>query len=719
MVLVDLSRGLRRRSVQARPIAGILFICLILAAFSANGQPGPPSRLDLPEKVQHGVPAFVFDTRTLPKQIDESLSVMPKRPSNPVQPPDRIEGANDLPYGQIQKYKRVDDSGLWPAVGSTGWYPPDPDLAVGQDHVVVVVNSSIAFFTKTGTKQFQNTAGSFFTGLGAGTFIFDPKCFYDRIHNRYVLVFLEQSDTTETSKLLVAVSDDGDPNGTWYRYRVEAKLVISGAGYWLDYPGFGYNKDAYVVSGNMFGFVSGFGGAQFIVMPSAPMLSGQAMSAYSFRDSGGASVQMAEVIDPLKPYAYGVSRNGSSSMRIYAVSNGGTATPSVSYTNVTVPSNASPAGPAPSTNGQTLPTIDGRVFNALWRGDRLVTGHNSSSGNTVVRWYEFNTASFPASGGVSLVQSGMISSPELHYFTPAINKNALGDISCLFTASSSTVTANIMIAARTASDANGTMGAPTVLQTSAGNNYTQNRWGDYFGVDVDPVDDRTFYGVGETVAGNNSWTTSVFSWTVSSTPVNATPVVTISAPANGSTVTQGTSVTFTGSSNDSEDGNLSSGLTWTSNLQGAIGSGASFSRSDLVVGTHTITARSTDSGGATGSAAITLTVQDPSQPPAAPSGVSAKVVQSGGKTKTFVSVDLTWADNATDETGYEITRCVVTGGKRNSTCQPDSYVRTTGANATSFSDPVKPATGSYRYSVAAVKGTLKSSPVQSNQISVP
>ncbi|MFO0981465.1 MAG: hypothetical protein U1E76_06875 [Planctomycetota bacterium] len=38
-------------------------------------------------------------------------------------------------------------------------------------------------------------------------------------------------------------------------------------------------------------------------------------------------------------------------------------------------------------------------------------------------------------------------------------------------------------------------------------------------------------------------------------------------------------------------------LAWTSNLQGQIGTGGTFTRSDLVVGTHTITATVTDSGG--------------------------------------------------------------------------------------------------------------------------
>ena len=89
---------------------------------------------------------------------------------------------------------------------------------------------------------------------------------------------------------------------------------------------------------------------------------------------------------------------------------------------------------------------------------------------------------------------------------------------------------------------------------------------------------------------------------------NTAPSVTISSPADNSSSTAGASVSFAGSANDTEDGDLSSSLAWTSSLDGSIGSGASFSTSSLSTGTHTITASVTDSGSLTGSDSITLTV---------------------------------------------------------------------------------------------------------------
>jgi hypothetical protein len=89
---------------------------------------------------------------------------------------------------------------------------------------------------------------------------------------------------------------------------------------------------------------------------------------------------------------------------------------------------------------------------------------------------------------------------------------------------------------------------------------------------------------------------------------NQSPVVTISAPPDGATFDEGESITFIGSASDDEDGDVTASLVWVSSLDGEIGTGASFSRSDLSGGVHTTTATATDSGGRSGSDQIDVTV---------------------------------------------------------------------------------------------------------------
>ncbi|MFZ4576014.1 MAG: S8 family serine peptidase [Phycisphaerales bacterium] len=91
-------------------------------------------------------------------------------------------------------------------------------------------------------------------------------------------------------------------------------------------------------------------------------------------------------------------------------------------------------------------------------------------------------------------------------------------------------------------------------------------------------------------------------------PANNAPTVSISSPTTGSTFANGATITFTGAANDIEDGALTNSLSWSSNLQGIIGTGGTFSRT-LNAGTHTITASVTDTGGRTGTFVVTLTVQ--------------------------------------------------------------------------------------------------------------
>lgn len=88
---------------------------------------------------------------------------------------------------------------------------------------------------------------------------------------------------------------------------------------------------------------------------------------------------------------------------------------------------------------------------------------------------------------------------------------------------------------------------------------------------------------------------------------NTAPNVTVTAPTDGSTFSEDTSISFSGSAADTQDGDLSASLAWTSSLDGAIGTGAGFS-STLSVGSHTITAAVSDSGGLAGSDAVALTI---------------------------------------------------------------------------------------------------------------
>ncbi len=121
----------------------------------------------------------------------------------------------------------------------------------------------------------------------------------------------------------------------------------------------------------------------------------------------------------------------------------------------------------------------------------------------------------------------------------------------------------------------------------------------------------TYYYV---VTAENSYGESDESTEVSVTPIaigtNTSPTATITSPSDGSTYTEGDTITFTGTGEDAEDGTLTGdSLVWTSNIDGQIGTGESFTYNTLSLGIHTIALTVTDSDGATGSDSITVTVR--------------------------------------------------------------------------------------------------------------
>ncbi len=467
--------------------------------------------------------ATIIDTRTFPVQIqDVKGAVTDQRMKSNLPPHQRPKKPTVAPVdaglevGGMLSSGRAAPDVLFPGMAQTPWTPPDITLAVGPNHIVSTVNMAIAIHDKQGNLQFQanlDSTGSpgFFEEVGASTFTFDPKCFYDHIAERFVIVALEVYGSTQ-SFIDIAVSDDSDPNGVWYKYRTNS--VVAGGGgqtYWVDYPGFGYDEDAYYVTGNLFGLnAGGFGGALFRVYPKTPLLSGSPVTFADIRDSGAASVQVAQCVgNNIAPFF--VSDENNSQMRIQAIRNPLTA-PSLSTALVNVTSFSYPSGDAPNPGGQ-VDVLDGRIMNAHWRDGKLFFGHGiSSGGKAQARWYQVNTNNWPTSGSPTLGQSGTLNlGGTLSSFFPAIGANRHGDVGMVVAGCNSTTNPATYIAARRATDPAGFFGAAT--QVAIGNSGANGRWGDYFDITTDPNDDATFWYIGQ-VQNSGGWQSVIGSFVV-------------------------------------------------------------------------------------------------------------------------------------------------------------------------------------------------------------
>ncbi|MDX2131605.1 MAG: PA14 domain-containing protein [Planctomycetota bacterium] len=479
----------------------------------------PVIDLTQPDAVVRGsAPAVRFDSRLHPNPIQEPDPVaLPRRirevlPPHPTAPAIDLDAPNALPVGGSLDEHRTSVVQTWPSIGATGWNPPDPTLAVGPNHVLATVNMQIAWYSKSGQVQFSvplNDTGNpgFFETVGARGFTFDPKCLYDHLAQRFVVIAPEVYSSTGEAYICIAISDDSDPNGVWFKYRTDAVITVGTDTYWWDYPGFGYDANAYYVTSNLFGLnISGFGGTGFRIFDKTPLLTGQPAQFSTLRQTGAASVQVAQHFGAnLAPFF--VSINSSSSLRIRAITNPLT-NPVIVSTNVTVPSFAGPvSGPTP---GGTLSLVDNRIMNVHWRDGNLYACHNTSLNNrNLARWYHLRTNNWPVSGGPTLAQSGSVDAgPGLHSYFPAIYSNSNGDVGVVVGVSSPTLNAAVAVAARRSTDPLNRMGVPEIVKF--GDTGSNGRWGDYFDIAVDPTDDTTFWVIGQyqQPSGWNNWITS-------------------------------------------------------------------------------------------------------------------------------------------------------------------------------------------------------------------
>ncbi|MEN8207233.1 MAG: GEVED domain-containing protein [Pseudomonadota bacterium] len=110
-----------------------------------------------------------------------------------------------------------------------------------------------------------------------------------------------------------------------------------------------------------------------------------------------------------------------------------------------------------------------------------------------------------------------------------------------------------------------------------------------------------------TASVTDQWGKSAEATTAVTVIVNAPPTVTITTPAGDMSVVEGDSLMLSGNANDDEDGVLTQAIQWSSDIDGALGTGASVEVM-LSVGTHQLTATVIDSHGKSGVANRQVTV---------------------------------------------------------------------------------------------------------------
>ena len=177
--------------------------------------------------------------------------------------------------------------------------PPDPDIMVGKDHVVVGVNTSFQVFDKTGTSLvgptlYEDLWGSN-CGSGSSVTFFDPFSQYDEENGRYVLgitAYDPSVNSGDNGWACLAISQTDSAAGAWWLYSFDGNPG-SGTDYFMDYPHIGVGQDAIYLSANMFG--TGFARNHIFAYDKDAMYAGQPASFVKFNEYSSFTWQPAKL----------------------------------------------------------------------------------------------------------------------------------------------------------------------------------------------------------------------------------------------------------------------------------------------------------------------------------------------------------------------------------------------------------------------------------------
>lgn len=139
--------------------------------------------------------------------------------------------------------------------------PPDTSAAAGPSYVVEAVNSQISYFDKTtGAQAFTSSLYNFFAPADPNSpFMSDTWVSYDTQAQRFFVSTLSiqfNGSNVSASYYDLAVSNDSNPLDGWSEMQKirtdEPAPGVAGVQVWTDYPRIGWNKDAFVVTFNLF-----------------------------------------------------------------------------------------------------------------------------------------------------------------------------------------------------------------------------------------------------------------------------------------------------------------------------------------------------------------------------------------------------------------------------------------------------------------------------------
>ncbi len=538
------------------------------------------------------------DLRTLPvakwwqpgeaiKEVPKRSKIEPRKLDPDAQAAARARAAKTDPLLSAQDQVKGQESSRvfgstilnYNGQGFSGVNPPDTVGDVGTQYYIQMINlsggASYVVYDKTdgsivaGPTSLETLwpgGGNCAAGLG------DPIALHDSLANRWMLSEFSSSG----NRMCIYVSQTDNPvTGGWYAYEIAAPSFP-------DYPKYAVWPDAYYISSNETS--SAAYAIDRVAMLNGDPATVQRFTAPDLGAFGFQALQPADVDGPAAPPfgSPGIFMRHNDD----EAHNPGSANPAEDYLEIwefdvdfATPANSTFTGPfqIPISNidselcgffsfscfdqpggGSDLDPLREVI---MWRlVYRNFGSHETLVGNLVtdvdgtdrggIRWFELRKT---GAGNWTLFQEGTYSPDTDSRFMGSIAMDGASNIAIAYNVSSTTQFPSLRYAGRLAGDAAGTMpnGEHSIVEGTASNG--SNRYGDYSSLNLDPVDDCTFWFTGEWNS-SSSWSTRIANFrfdacgepgfTLSANPSN--PQVCAPGPVEPITINVGSISEFAG-----------------------------------------------------------------------------------------------------------------------------------------------------------------------------
>lgn len=567
--------------------------------------------------------------------------------------------------------------------------PPDTDGEVGGNYFVQMINLLTTVYDLNGTKVGDSFPSNVhWEGMGGNCEPYnqgDPIVLYDDAAGRWLVSQFAFPDSLATFSQCVAISQTGDPLGSFNRY----EFSFDGYGF-NDYPKHGIVTDSVTMIANLFkkrGPFFNFAGTFLGVMDKAAMYGGQTATLLGFNIGTAEFGFVAGDLDGAGtvPALFATAMSQSAKLDIWKIDVNWTSKSGSAGRIASVPVTPFDADlcsasreaciPQPS-GGPALEAISDRLMHRLQIRDfgayrTMVTSHTVDVGNgrAGIRWYELRETG----GTWSLHQEGTFGPNDgQHRWMPSVAMNATGDIGLGYLVAGTSTYVSTAVAGQSAA-ANGTGqldSAEKICAPGTGVQTETGRSGDYSATSVDST--GTFWHTNEVfkTSGQFQWATYVCPFDVGTGggTTNTPPTASFSYGCAD------LACSFDGSGSSDSDGSIVSHA-WAFG-DGATGSGATASHTYAAGGTYSVTLTVTDDDGATDTETKSVTVTAPT------GGITLTAV--GRKVRGVASADLAWT--GATSTSVDVYR---NGTKVTTTANDGAHTDTIG----------KGASGTYSYQV--------------------